>query len=125
MHSTVTRVIHHVQIACPAESDETVREYYLGVLGLAEVPQPPALAVPGGCWFAVYGIEWHVGVEVDFRPGRKAHPGLLWPDPDGLALRLSDAGYPVRWASEEELPGMRRLHTEDPHGKPTGVPRPA
>ncbi len=65
-------MIHHVKIACPAESDETLREYHFGVLGLAEVSKPPALAVHGGCWFAGYGIELHLGVEVDFRPARKA-----------------------------------------------------
>ena len=109
-------MIHHVQIACPAGSEETLRRFYVGVLGLAELPKPPALAVRGGCWFAGYGIELHLGVEHDFRPAGKAHPGLLWPDLDGLATRLATAGYPVRWAAEGELPGMRRFHTEDPHG---------
>jgi catechol 2,3-dioxygenase-like lactoylglutathione lyase family enzyme len=109
-------MIHHVQIACPAGSEEMLRGYYVGVLGLTEVPKPPALAARGGCWFAGHGIELHLGVEADFQPARKAHPGLLWPDLDGLATRLLGAGYPVRWAAEAELPGMRRFHTEDPHG---------
>jgi hypothetical protein len=26
------------------------------------------------------------------------------------------AGFPVRWADPEEIPGTRRFHTEDPHG---------
>jgi catechol 2,3-dioxygenase-like lactoylglutathione lyase family enzyme len=109
-------VIHHVQIACPTGSEEVLRGYYVDVLGLAEVPKPPALAARGGCWFSGYGIELHLGVEADFRPARKAHPGRLWPDLDALATRLADAGYPVRWAAEGELPGMRRFHTDDPHG---------
>jgi catechol 2,3-dioxygenase-like lactoylglutathione lyase family enzyme len=112
----VIPVIHHVQIACPAGSEEVLRGYYVGVLGLGETPKPPALAARGGCWFAGYGIELHLGVENEFHPARKAHPGLLWPDLDALATRLIDAGYPVRWAAEDELPGMRRFHTDDPHG---------
>jgi catechol 2,3-dioxygenase-like lactoylglutathione lyase family enzyme len=109
-------MIHHVQIACPAGSEETLRAFYVGVLGLAELTKPPVLAVRGGCWFGGYGIELHLGVESDFRPARKAHPGLLWPDLDALASRLSAAGYPVHWAAEGEVPGMRRFHSEDPHG---------
>lgn len=109
-------MIHHVQLACPPGSEEALRDYYVGVLGLTEKPKPPALAERGGCWFVGNGIELHLGVEDDFRPARKAHPGLLWPDLDGLAERLAGAGYPVRWADEVEMPGMRRFHTDDVHG---------
>jgi hypothetical protein len=63
-----------------------------------------------------HGIELHLGVEEDFRPARKAHPGLVWPDLGGLAERLAGAGYPARWADEVEMPGMRRFHTDDVHG---------
>jgi hypothetical protein len=112
-------VIHHVQLACPPGSEERLREYYAGVLGLVEKPKPPLLAVRGGCWFAGRGIELHLGVEADFAPARKAHPGLAWGDGaelDALAERLLAAGYPVRWADPAEIPGMRRFHTDDPHG---------
>jgi catechol 2,3-dioxygenase-like lactoylglutathione lyase family enzyme len=123
-------VIHHVQISCPRGSEETLRAFYSGLLGLAEVPKPPALAARGGCWFvgpapaasavgrapAAGGIELHLGVEEPFAPARKAHPGLLWPALDELAQRLTAAGHDVRWADEGELPGMRRFHTDDPHG---------
>ena len=109
-------MIHHVQISCPRGSDETLRAFYSGLLGLAEVPKPPALAPRGGCWFKGYGIELHLGVEEPFIPARKAHPGLLWPGLDELARRLAAVGHEVRWADEGELPGLRRFHTDDPHG---------
>ena len=110
-------MIHHVQLACPAGSEEASRAFYVGVLGLAEKPKPPALAARGGCWFeGADGIELHLGVEADFRPAGKAHPGLLWSDLDALASRLAAAGYPVRWAVDGEIPGIRRFHTADPHG---------
>ncbi|MEV4756244.1 glyoxalase [Micromonospora sp. NPDC049559] len=108
-------MIHHVQLACPRGSERTLGDYYGGLLGMAEKAKPSALAGRGGCWFEAYGIELHLGVEDDFRPARKAHPGLLWPDLEGLAARLAAAGYPVRWA-DDELPGLRRFHTDDPHG---------
>ncbi len=118
-------MIHHVQIACPRGSEEALRAYFVGILGLVEKPKPPALAARGGCWFVAPGrpegpdgwgdIELHLGVEDDFRPARKAHPGLLWPDLDALAARLTTAGYDVTWGNDE-LPGLRRFHTHDPHG---------
>lgn len=107
-------VIHHVQLACPPGSEPALRAFYAGVLGFAEVPKPPALAARGGCWFAGGGIELHLGVEEDFRPARKAHPGLLVVGLDEWASRLRDAGRPVRF--DDGLPGMRRLYTEDPNG---------
>jgi len=107
-------MIHHVQLACPPGAEEASRAFYVGILGLAEKPKPPALAARGGCWFTGHGIELHLGVEEDFRPARKAHPGLLWPDLDGLAQRLTAAGYPVVYS--DELPGYRRFHTHDVHG---------
>lgn len=108
-------MIHHVQLACPPNSEDELPAFYVGVLGLTEKPKPPVLAARGGCWFVGNGIELHLGVEDDFRPACKAHPGLLRPDLDRLAFRLEAAGYPVRWANDE-LPGMRRFHTEDVRG---------
>jgi len=106
--------IHHVQLACPMGTEETLRGFYAGVLGLAEIDKPPALAARGGCWFRGDGIELHLGVEDDFRPARKAHPGLRVTGLDDWAGRLSAAGYPVRF--DDEFPGMRRFYSEDPHG---------
>ena len=89
-------MIHHVQLACPAGSEGALRAFYDGVLGLAEVPKPPVLAARGGCWLRGYGIELHLGVEADFRPARKAHPGLQVRDLDAWAARLRAAGAPVQ-----------------------------
>lgn len=107
-------MIHHVQIACPPGSEPACRAFYAGLLGLDEVAKPPVLAARGGCWFRGHGIELHLGVEEPFAPARKAHPGLLWPDLDGLAARLSAAGHEIAWS--DELPGYRRFHAFDPHG---------
>jgi catechol 2,3-dioxygenase-like lactoylglutathione lyase family enzyme len=84
------------------------------VLGFQEVAKPPVLAARGGCWFRGYGIELHLGVEEDFRPARKAHPGLLVHDLDGWASRLRAAGAPVLF--DDDFPGMRRFYSADPHG---------
>jgi catechol 2,3-dioxygenase-like lactoylglutathione lyase family enzyme len=49
-------VIHHVQLACPPGTEEALRAFYGGVLGLDEVAKPPALAARGGCWFSGHGL---------------------------------------------------------------------
>jgi catechol 2,3-dioxygenase-like lactoylglutathione lyase family enzyme len=103
-----------VQLACPPGSEDTLRGFYTGVLGFQELTKPPMLAARGGCWFAGHGIELHLGVENDFRPARKAHPGLLVHDLDAWADRLRSAGAPVLF--DTGFPGMRRFYTEDPHG---------
>ena len=107
-------MIHHVQLACPPGSEPALREFYGGVLGLDELQKPPGLAARGGCWFSGHGIELHLGVEEDFRPARKAHPGLLVAGLDAWAGRLRNAGYPVLF--DDEFPGMRRFYTQDPNG---------
>ena len=107
-------VIHHVQLACPPGTEAELRGFYSGVLGLEEIAKPTVLAARGGCWFRGHGIELHLGVEKDFRPARKAHPGLLVEGLDEWAQRLQAAGYPV--AYDDDFPGMRRFYSEDPHG---------
>ena len=106
--------IHHVQLLCPPGSESVARDFYGGVLGLDELPKPPALAVRGGCWFRGGGIELHISTDPEFTPARKAHPGLLWPNLDSLADRLLAAIRPVRW--DGDFPGMRRFYTDDPFG---------
>ena len=105
---------HHVQLACPGGREDTLRDFYGGVLGFGEVAKPPMLAARGGCWFRGHGIELHLGAEQDFRPARKAHPGLLVHDLDAWAGRLRAAGAPVLF--DDDFPGMRRFYSEDPHG---------
>lgn len=106
--------LHHVQIACPAGSEDALRAFYGDVLGLPEITKPPALAVRGGCWFRVGAQELHCGVEEPFRPALKAHPCLLVDDLDAVADRVRAAGGEVR--PDARIEGVRRFHTDDPAG---------
>jgi catechol 2,3-dioxygenase-like lactoylglutathione lyase family enzyme len=103
--------LHHVQVACPAGSEDELRTFYAGVLGMTELPKPPVLAARGGVWFRSGGAEIHCGVEADFRPARKAHPGLLAADLDGGARCEAP---PVQW--DPDFPGHRRFYVSDPVG---------
>ena len=106
--------IHHVQIAAPRGSEAVLRRFYGDVLGMTEVPKPPDLVGRGGVWFRAGGVELHLGVEDDFRPARKAHPGLLVADLVAYVERLAAHGVPVEW--DDAFPGYRRCYLHDPHG---------
>lgn len=107
--------LDHVQVAIPVGSEAAAREYYGGVLGMEEVPKPPALAERGGCWFTSGSAVLHLGVEEPFAPAKKAHPAFLVTDLDVLAAALEEAGAAVTH-SDGELPAIRRFHTFDPFG---------
>ncbi|MEW2247108.1 VOC family protein [Streptomyces sp. NPDC006975] len=106
--------LDHVQLAAPPGSEDALRAFYTGVLGMTEVPKPPALAARGGCWFQAGGVQLHLGVEEDFRPARKAHPGLRVTGIEAYAAQLTAGGAEVVW--DDNLPGHRRFYAEDPVG---------
>jgi len=106
--------IEHVQLAMPAGGEEAARAFYRDLLGVAETPKPPHLAVRGGCWFEDGAVKIHLGVEAEFRPARKAHPALVVDDVLALAERLKGAG--VRVVDDEPLEGCDRIYADDPFG---------
>ncbi|UXY28047.1 glyoxalase [Streptomyces sp. HUAS TT20] len=106
--------VDHVQLAAPPGSEDLLRAYYVDVLGMTELPKPPALAARGGCWFQAGSVQLHLGIEQDFRPAKKAHPGLRVTDIEAYAARLAAGTAPVTW--DGNLPGHRRFYSEDPVG---------
>jgi hypothetical protein len=82
------------------------------LLGMAEVPKPLELAKRGGCWFASGAVQLHLGVENNFRPGKKAHPALRCADYETLTSRLRTAG--IVMAEDVNIPRVRRCHIFDP-----------
>ncbi|MBW1599262.1 VOC family protein [Streptomyces sp. JJ38] len=106
--------LHHVQLTLPPGDEELCRTFYVDVLGMTEIRKPPELAARGGLWVRADGLEIHLGVEDDFRPARKGHPGILVADLDALAARLTDKGVVVAW--DDAFPGRRRFYADDCHG---------
>ncbi|MEV4380653.1 VOC family protein [Streptosporangium sp. NPDC049644] len=103
--------LHHIQIAIPAGSEDDCRAFYVGVLGMVELVKPPVLAARGGLWIRADNLEIHLGVENDFRPARKAHPGIRVADLDALARHLAAKGVEVTW--DDNFPGHRRFYAAD------------
>jgi catechol 2,3-dioxygenase-like lactoylglutathione lyase family enzyme len=106
--------LHHVQLAMPAGEEDQARAFYAGVLGMTELSKPADLARRAGAWFRGGGWEIHLGVEADFRPARKAHPGVLVRGLAALAENIQAAGGEVEW--DDLFPGHRRFYTHDPFG---------
>jgi catechol 2,3-dioxygenase-like lactoylglutathione lyase family enzyme len=106
--------IDHVQLAMPRGEETAARRFYGAILGMNEVPKPETMQSRGGCWFRSGDCELHLGVDEDFRPQRKAHPGLVVSDLGSLAGRLEASGVGVEW--DERIVGVRRFFTHDPFG---------
>jgi catechol 2,3-dioxygenase-like lactoylglutathione lyase family enzyme len=106
--------VDHVQLAAPPGSEDALRSYYVDILGMTEIAKPPVLAARGGCWFEAGAVRLHLGIEEDFRPSAKAHPGLRVTGIEAYAARLAARGAKVTW--DTDLPGHRRFYSADPVG---------
>src|SRR5262245_47170115 len=114
MGSDVLRDIDHLQLAMPEGQEQAVRDFYGGILKMREVEKPEALRRRGGLWFTLGDRQVHLGVERDFRPAGKAHPGFLVEDMTALRAALISAGYPI--IDDEPLPGYEHFYSTDPFG---------
>lgn len=106
--------VDHIQIAMPAGREDDARAFYAGVLDLAEVEKPAALAGRGGCWFESGAVKVHLGVDPDFHAAAKAHPAFLVDDVSAIERKALAAGATVR--RDAALEGYDRIHVFDPFG---------
>ena len=65
-------------------------------------------------WFERGALKIHLGVESDFRPAKKAHPGLLVAGLEELLSELARAGVEV--TRDTSMPEYRRAFVADPFG---------
>jgi catechol 2,3-dioxygenase-like lactoylglutathione lyase family enzyme len=126
--------LHHIQVACPPDSEDLARRFYGEGLGLVEVEKPDDLKPRGGAWFRAYDdagavtAEVHVGVERPFVPASKAHPAFQFATVaqlETVADRLTGLGYPVDWSQRHTFPGNQRCHTADGSGNRVELLAPA
>ena len=114
MPSLTFTAIDHVQLAMPAGKEDQARLFYCDLLGMTEIAKPPELAKRGGCWFSSGTVQIHLGVESNFIPAKKAHPGLLCQDYQATGAKLRAAGISVDEAVD--IPGVQRAHIHDCFG---------
>ncbi|HJF34227.1 MAG TPA: VOC family protein [Sporosarcina psychrophila] len=106
--------IDHIQIAAPSGSEDAARTFYRDLLGMEEISKPENLKRRGGCWFQCGLHEVHIGIQQDFMPAKKAHPGFTVNALEQLKIRLEEADYMI--SEEPPIEGRSRFFTHDPFG---------
>ncbi|QEO15418.1 glyoxalase [Agromyces intestinalis] len=114
--------LHHSAFAHPVGAEDAARAFYVGVLGLVEVPKPETMDRSRGAWFrsepdavgGSSGIEIHAIPDPEFAPNAESHPAILVDDLDALAARFAEHGIAVE--PDDRFPGHRRFHARDPFG---------
>jgi catechol 2,3-dioxygenase-like lactoylglutathione lyase family enzyme len=106
--------IDHVQLAAPKGSEEKARLFYGELLGLIEMEKPEKLKTGGGCWFHCGSHEIHIGVENEFAPALKAHPGIVVKNIEGVRRVLEENGYKVK--EDTRIEDRKRIFVNDPFG---------
>lgn len=106
--------IDHIQLAAPSGCEEQARKFFGEILRLEEIPKPENLQKRGGCWFKCGNQEIHIGVQADFSPAKKAHPGLVVENLTELRSVLENEGYKIK--EEPPIDGRNRFFVDDPFG---------
>lgn len=106
--------LHHAMVTVPADAQDAARAFYVGVLGLPEIPKPETLRGRGGFWLQIGDQQVHVGVEDGVQRGGKAH--LAYQVDDVEAWRAHLAAQGVSGADNTALPGYARIEFRDPFG---------
>ena len=106
----ITGIHHHSVLVTDLDR---ARAFYRDVLGLEEVPTPPAFDFPVA-WFALGAEQIHLllSKQPDTESGR--HIALHVEDLAAARRRLEELGLPVSGATT--IPGAERLFTADPDG---------
>ncbi len=110
----VFKGIDHIQLAASPGSEEKARMFYGKLLGMKEIQKPEDLKARGGCWFQCGAQEVHIGIQLDFTPAKKAHPGFTVDNLSVLRNQLVDAEYLI--SEEPPISGRARFFTHDPFG---------
>ncbi|SDZ14133.1 VOC family protein [Thermoactinomyces sp. DSM 45892] len=106
--------LDHIQLAAPADSEETARTFFSDILGMNEIPKPDNLKKRGGVWFSVGAQQLHIGIQKDFSPAKKAHPAFQVKNLEGLREQLIQNDIVV--IDDEPLEGANRFYVHDPFG---------
>lgn len=95
--------------------DEQVHKFYGDVLGLPEIPLPPAMVGRKLIWFQVGDRTLHVGVEDGVnRLATRAHLAYEVNDIADFRRRLTALG--IELIEQPKMEGYDRFHLHDPFG---------
>lgn len=108
--------VDHIQLAAPRDCEADARRYYSNLLGWEEIPKPKKLRQRGGVWFQCGTHEVHIGVQEDFVPATKAHPGFYVEDIDELREHLIQNNVSIVEDDARTEEGVTRFYLNDPFG---------
>ncbi len=110
------RRLNHITVAVPAGEHERVREFYIGVLGLEEIPRPEALnKVYDLMWFKFLDILLHLDFTPPWvTPAENRHIALEVVDLPAIRRYLESQGATIREAVP--MPDRDRFYLLDPFG---------
>ena len=104
--------VNHVQVNVPTEALEPARRFYVGFLGMKEIPRPPVF-LRGGFWLNAGSFEIHIGLE-DVDRATRAHIAYEVSDIIAWRKKVEYAGYKV--VEQPKIPNCERFHFRDPFG---------
>jgi catechol 2,3-dioxygenase-like lactoylglutathione lyase family enzyme len=116
--------LSHINVLMPKSCEDMARSFYVGLLGLREIPKPEPIRVRGGVWFDAGGLDVHVSVEEQHGDtAAQRHFGLECSDVDGLRSALKAAGIatddgrpaPWKWFFVRD-PFGNRIEIHEPGG---------
>jgi len=106
--------MNHAQVNVPKASLEKARDFYLGFLGLKEIPRP-AVFNSDGFWTNAGTFELHIGVEDGHdRMTTRAHMAYEVTDLAAWRRKVESTGYEI--TEQPKIPGFDRFHFRDPFG---------
>jgi catechol 2,3-dioxygenase-like lactoylglutathione lyase family enzyme len=106
--------VNHVQVNVPSDGLERAREFYIGFLGMREIPRPTTFAT-AGIWLHAGGFEMHLGLE-DGVERHKTRAHVAYEVTDLAAWRAKVKAKD--WTINEQplIPGYARFQFRDPFG---------
>lgn len=107
--------LHHVNVTVPAELETAAKQFYGAVLGLNQVPKPPA-ARQNGAWYQIGDNQLHLSVE-DEPAGSLSSRHICFKVEDLNAAedRFRRAGVEII-SDPRPVPGTMRFYVRDPGG---------
>jgi len=108
------KALHHVNVTVPSRLEAAAKEFYGSVLGLEQVPKPPA-ARQSGAWYQIGGNQLHLSVEDEAPELSSRHVCFTVFDLKEAEQKFRDADVEII-PDTRPLPGSSRFYVRDPGG---------
>ncbi|MEM7102904.1 MAG: VOC family protein [Bacteroidota bacterium] len=105
--------LDHIQICIPKGKEDVAKNFYIGTLGLKEIPKPEYLKANGGFWLEIADIQLHIGVEQVIHQSKR-HPAFEVGNLEKAKVYLKKNDVKIK--EDRPLPGYNRCSIFDPFG---------